>query len=185
MLANPSFLADMVQPSPYEKISRAISFGVRLAYPSSLILMNQAFSAKRQASKNSGIPWARQSLETALMFSMLTGSPPTMLFVMVIITSGILARQVDSFSSSFSIFMFPLNGTFLLVSIASGVMKLIALPPCASMLAKVVAKWALFGTISPSDTEHRKRMRSAARPWCAGITWRYPKISLTTCSNFR
>ena len=40
MLASPSFLADIVQPSASEKISRAISSGERPACPSSRVLMN-------------------------------------------------------------------------------------------------------------------------------------------------
>ena len=39
MLARPSFLADIVQPSASENISCAISFGVRSAWPSSRFLM--------------------------------------------------------------------------------------------------------------------------------------------------
>ena len=40
MLARPSFLADMVQPSASENISCAIAFGVRPAWPASRVLMN-------------------------------------------------------------------------------------------------------------------------------------------------
>ena len=54
MLARPSFLADIVHPSASENISRAISFGVRPAWPSSRTLMKYAFSAKRQASRKKG-----------------------------------------------------------------------------------------------------------------------------------
>ena len=39
MLARPSFLADIVQPSASENISRAISFGVRADWPGSRCLM--------------------------------------------------------------------------------------------------------------------------------------------------
>ncbi len=50
MFARPSFLALMVQPSAWLKISRTISATVLCPCPFSRCLMNQAFSAKRQAS---------------------------------------------------------------------------------------------------------------------------------------
>ncbi len=56
MLASPSFLADIVHPSASENISGAISRGVRVGVAPSRILMNQAFSANRQASRKNGMP---------------------------------------------------------------------------------------------------------------------------------
>jgi len=56
MFARPSFFADMMQPSASENISWAISFGVRSRWPGSRCLMNQAFSAKRQASRKNSLP---------------------------------------------------------------------------------------------------------------------------------
>ncbi|MBS1265020.1 MAG: hypothetical protein MAG471_00848 [Acidimicrobiaceae bacterium] len=73
MLARPSFLADMVQPSASENISCAISFGVLSAYPSSRVLMNQAFSANRQASRKNGTAYSSHTWRTALRLAMDTG----------------------------------------------------------------------------------------------------------------
>ena len=53
----------------------------------------------------------------------------------------------------------------------------------ASMLARVVSKWVLFGTMSPAFTAVPNRMRSAARPWCVGMTCFSPVISWTDASN--
>ena len=36
------------------------------------------------------------------------------------------------------------------------------------MLARVVSKWALFGTTLPGPPTSSNRMRSLARPWCVG-----------------
>ena len=44
------------------------------------------------------------------------------------------------------------------------------------MLARVVSKWMLLGTLSPFLTIAPKRTRSAARPWWVGMTWLKPKI---------
>ena len=73
MFTSPSFLALMVQPSPYENISRAISRTGRPACPGSRSRMNQQFSAKRQASKNSGTPCRSHTARTARTFSSDTG----------------------------------------------------------------------------------------------------------------
>jgi hypothetical protein len=51
MLASGSFLADMVIPSASADISRTMSGTGTSAYPGSRVLMNQAFSANRQASR--------------------------------------------------------------------------------------------------------------------------------------
>ena len=55
MFTRPSFFADIVQPSPYLKSSRAMSKIDASAYAGSRSLMKKQFSAKRQASKNRGI----------------------------------------------------------------------------------------------------------------------------------
>jgi hypothetical protein len=52
--------------------------------------MNQAFSAKRQASMKKGTPWRRQISLAARMLAMLTGCPPPELLVTVIIARGTL-----------------------------------------------------------------------------------------------
>ena len=55
--------------------------------------MNHAFSAKRQASRNSGTPWRSQTARTARRFSRLTGWPPPELFVTVTKTTGTSAAR--------------------------------------------------------------------------------------------
>jgi hypothetical protein len=50
-------------------------------------------------------------------------------------------------------------------------------------LARVVSKWVLFGTTSPGLHSVENRIRSAARPWCVGSTWRNPKMSCTAASK--
>ena len=59
--------------------------------PGSRSRMNQAFSANRQASRYSGMPWRAQTAFTASMFAIETGCPPPELLVTVSITSGIFA----------------------------------------------------------------------------------------------
>ena len=54
MFASPSFLALIVMPSASDAISRTMSGMDRSAWPGSRVLMNQAFSANRQASRKSG-----------------------------------------------------------------------------------------------------------------------------------
>ena len=58
MLASGSFFALIVIPSASEAISRTMSATSRPAWPSSRSRMNHAFSANRQASRNSGTPVA-------------------------------------------------------------------------------------------------------------------------------
>ena len=52
------------------------------------------------------------------------------------------------------------------------------------MLARVVSKWMLLGTLSPFLRIEPKRTRSAARPWCVGMTWLKPKIDRTDSSRW-
>jgi hypothetical protein len=51
------------------------------------------------------------------------------------------------------------------------------------MLARVVSKWVLFGTQSPGRSIVAARIRSAALPWCVGITCRKPVMSFTAASK--
>ena len=60
----------------------------RSAWPGSRVLMNHAFSANRQASRNSGTPWRSHTARTARRFSSDTGWPPPELFVTVTNTTG-------------------------------------------------------------------------------------------------
>ncbi|MBP1633292.1 MAG: hypothetical protein H6Q11_1580, partial [Acidobacteria bacterium] len=96
MLAIPSFLAEKVHPSARENISTAISSGVRPAWPGSRILMNQAFSANRHASRNSGRPCRSHTSRTARRFSRETGCPPPELLVTVTITSGMRSAPTSA-----------------------------------------------------------------------------------------
>ena len=88
MFARPSFLADIVMPSASAAISRTMSGIERSPWPGSRSLMNQAFSAKRQASRKSGTPWRSQTARTARRFSSETGCPPPELLVTVTNTTG-------------------------------------------------------------------------------------------------
>ena len=74
--------------------SRATMSGTRgRAWPGSRCLMNQAFSANRQASRNSGIPFRSQTLRTSLRLASDTGWPPPELLVTVIMTTGMVAAR--------------------------------------------------------------------------------------------
>ncbi len=134
--------------------------------------MNQAFSAKRQASRKSGLPWAWAISETARRFSSETGWPPPELFVIVIITQGTSAPRSVRRASRALTSMFPLNGCSLLGSWPSGMTRSSASAPVNSMLARVVSKWVLLGTTFPAPPMTEKRIRSAARPWWVGMTCR-------------
>ncbi len=79
--------------------------------------------------------------------------------------------------------MFPLKGCRWLGSFASGIGMSTAVAPTNSQLARVVSKCVLFGTMSPFLHITLNRMRSAARPWCVGITWRNPKMDCTDSRN--
>ncbi len=63
MFTRPSFLALMVHPSASPNISWAMRFTGTSAKPGSRIFTNMAFSAKRQASRMSGLPWRCSSSE--------------------------------------------------------------------------------------------------------------------------
>ena len=88
MLASPSFFALIVIPSASDAISRTMSVIARSACPGSRVLMNQAFSANRQASMKSGMPCRSQTSRTALRFASETGWPPPELLVTVTNTTG-------------------------------------------------------------------------------------------------
>jgi hypothetical protein len=81
--------------------------------------------------------------------------------------------------------MLPLNGATCIGDRPASVSRSTASAPLCSMLARVVSKWALFGTILPRPAGGlpimtSKRMRSLARPWCVGRTLRNPVSCLTT-----
>ncbi len=180
MFASPSFLADIVQPSAREKTSWAISFGVRSAWPGSRSLMNQAFSAKRQASMMNGLPYLSQRARIPRMFSRETGWPPPELFVMVTITIGTLSPSSTRVFSSFSRSMFPLKGWMSDGTFPSAMTRSRASAPSTSMFARVVSKCVLLGMTIPGFRIVWKRIRSAARPWCVGMMCAKPVRSFTT-----
>jgi hypothetical protein len=145
MLARPSFLADIVIPSASEAISRTISTTLRSAWPGSRVLMNQAFSANRQASRKRGTPWRSQIARTPRRFSRLTGWPPPELLVIVTKTAGTFAgpssaRRVSSLTRS----MFPLNGCSTSGWRPSSMTRSTAAAPVNSTFARVVSKWVLL-----------------------------------------
>ena len=145
--------------------------------------MKNAFSAKRQASKKNGTPCRLQTALTSRMLASETGWPPPLLFVMVIMTRGILSPPRSSAFSSLETSMFPLKGERESGSYAPSFTRLTALAPRTSMLAWVVSKWMLLRTDCPCFTSASKRTRSAARPWCVGMTWGKPKTFRTALSK--
>ena len=146
--------------------------------------MNQAFSAKRHASKISGKSYSSHTSRTARTFSIDTGWPPPELLVTVNITIGMRSAPTSSIVAlSASTSMFPLNGRITDGSRPSGMTMSRASAPWYSTLARVVSKWVLFGTTSPSLTATVNRIFSAALPWCVGMTWSNPVMLLTADSN--
>ena len=184
MLASASFFALIVIPSASEAISRTMSATERSAWPGSRSRMNHAFSAKRHASRKSGTPCRSQMARTPRRFSSETGWPPPELFVIVTITAGTSAgARAASSRSSAARSMFPLNGCTRAGSSASGMGRSTASAPVYSMFARVVSKCVLFGTILPGPPIAVKRIFSAARPWCVGITCRNGNSSCTAARN--
>ncbi len=76
--------------------------------------------------------------------------------------------------------MLPLNGWTAEGTRPSAMTRSRASASSTSTFARVVSKWLLFGTTSPAFSTVWNRMRSAARPWCVGMTWRKPVRSCTT-----
>jgi hypothetical protein len=181
MLPSGSFLADIVMPSAYEAISRTMSGMDRSDCPGSRCLTNQAFSANRQASRNSGTSKRSHSSRTPRRFSSETGWPPPELFVIVTKTTGTSLSVSTRSSAARS--MLPLKGWSALGSSPSGMSRSTASAPVNSTLARVVSKWLLFGTVLPSPPSWLNRIRSAARPWCVGMTCLNGKSSFTAASK--
>ena len=115
--------------------------------PGSRSRMNQAFSAKRQASRNSGTPWRVADRPDAAQVLQRDG-----LAAAGVVRDGhehdrdVGAASLRGASSSRSRSMFPLNGWRELGSRPSGITRSTASAPVASTLARVVSKWVLFGT---------------------------------------
>ena len=180
IFARPSFLADIVHPSASANISATISLGVWSSYPGSRSLTNHEFSANRHASRKKGIPWRSQTSRTSRRLAMETGCPPPELFVTVTITIGIRSTPTSEMVlSRAAMSMFPLNGCSDPGSRPSAMTRSRASAPWYSTLARVVSKWVLLGTTSPSLTITEKRIRSAARPWWVGMISFNPVIPWT------
>src|SRR6516165_7285772 len=180
MLARPSFFADMVEPSAFENISRAISRGVLSAKPAS-----RDFDEVGIFSEAAGVDIQRDAILLAdLLYFADVGHRHGLA------AAGVVgdrehherdflgsSRSISSWRRSVS--MFPLKGKKWAGSLASGVGRSTAVAPTNPQFARVVSKCVLFGTMSPFLQVTLKRMRSAARPWCVGITWRNSKIACT------
>ena len=68
-------------------------------------------------------------------------------------------------------------------TVPSRMTRSLASTPSTSMLARVVSKWLLLGTIWPGFRIEWNRIRSAARPWWVGMMCLKPVRSDTTCSK--
>ncbi len=146
-------------------------------------MTNQQFSAKRAASMKRGTSKRSQRARTARTLAMETGWPPMVLLVTVRNTKGTSRARSVRTASSRSRSMLPLKGASAWVSAASGQGRSRATPRSYSMLARVVSKWVLLGTMSPLFTVSANRMRSAARPWWTGMTWASPVRPVTAAVN--
>jgi hypothetical protein len=130
------------------------------------------------------MPCSRHSAETSRTFASDTGWPPAELFVSVSMHSGMRAAPTSAMSPrSAGTSRLPLKGEDREGSRPSGQSRSTARAPVASTLARVVSKCVLFGTTSPGLHTVLKRIRSAARPWCVGITTGNPKMSRTAASK--
>ena len=183
MFAIPSFLADIVMPSARAPISRTISTTGRCAWPGSRSLMNHAFSANRQPSRNSGLPCASHTSRIAWRFSSETGWPPPELLVIVTMTTGTASPRSRSSASSAAVSMFPLNGWMSDGWRPSAMTRSTASAPVYSTLARVVSKWVLLGMTLPGPPIAVNRSFSAARPWWVGMTWRNGNSRWTASRN--
>ncbi len=133
-----------------------------------------------------GMPWAWSRSAVALMLAMETGCPPDALLVTVIMPRGMRSTPTSLMScASLSRSMLPLKSASASGSVPDSGMRSMASARVYSMLARVVSKWVLLGTMSPSLVVTEKRMRSAARPWWVGMTCLNPVISRIFSSNWK
>src|SRR3989339_891240 len=109
--------------------------------------MNQAFSAKRQASSIRGMPYLWARADTVLILSSATGCPPPVLLVIVRNTAGILSVDSANNFSSLSVSILPLKGEEEFSFFSSGEKRFFASILFARILASVVSKWPLLGMI--------------------------------------
>src|SRR5712691_1497141 len=175
MLASPSFLALIVQPSESEKISRTISAMERPDCPGSRCRTNQAFSANRHASISRGIPWRRQSSCVSRTLESETGCPPPELF---------RKRQHDKRHAAPVLFEAPLQPRHVHVPLER--MAIGRLLPLRndevqrdSSVDLDVGACRFEMSIVRNDVSRlqtvEKSRFSATLPWCVGMTWGRPK----------
>ena len=186
MFASAVLLGAHRQPSASgEHLAGDLARRLGRACPASRSLMNQAFSAKRQASRKNGTPCRRQMARTPRRFSSETGWPPPELLVIVEHRPGrprpaVLARAVPS-SAARS--MLPLNGCATRWlrgppgSAGRGHAR--PVPRCWRASCRSGCCWARLARRAPIAAN---RIRSAARPWCVGMTCR-SGIRSCTLSN--
>ena len=154
MFASASFFALIVMPSARAAISRTMSATSRSPCPGSRSRMNQAFSANRHASRNSGTPYRSQSVAHAAQVLERDGlARRRELFVIVTNTTGTSAARSASSASSAPRSMFPLNGCSFAGSRPSGITRSTASAPVNSTFARVVSKCVLFGTTLPGPAD--------------------------------
>src|SRR5215472_2173276 len=148
-----------------------ISFGILLSYPGSRSLMKYAFSANRQVSKYSGILCFLHTVLTVVALAIETGCPPPELFVTVSITSGIFSCPIRVMTSSSAPNIdVALEGQSHRQLFRFRNRQVQGSAPTNSTFARVVSKCVLLGATSPFLPTRLNRMRSAAAPWCLGIT---------------
>jgi len=113
---------------------------------------------------------------TSRTFAIETGCPPPELLVTVSITSGIFfapSRSITSASRACPYFLKRMTNAALSLREWED-------PSPGHRRIRNWRGWcqsACCSTMSPFLHITLKRMRSAARPWCVGITWRKPKIA--------
>jgi len=106
------------------------------------------------------------------------------LFVAVRTTAGTFSAPTSSTTRrAASTEKSPLNGSSLSGSRAPSTGQSTGSAPFAATWARVVSKWALFRTVSPSSTSAPYRTFSAPRPWWAGTMCSKPMTSSTAASR--
>ncbi|MPN21648.1 hypothetical protein SDC9_169028 [bioreactor metagenome] len=135
------------------------------SYPFSRNFIKYAFSANRQQSRYNGIPYLLKIFFVSRIFSIETGCPPPLLFVMVSIPIGI--RSLPYFlivSSSLLRSIFPLKSAITSGLTPSAVGKSTGIAPMNSKLPRVVSKCVLFGTTLSALATTLNKTFSAALP---------------------
>src|SRR3989339_485305 len=172
-----------------------ISSMLLFSYPVSYFFMNQAFSAKRQASSIRGMPYLWAIAATALILSSATGWPPPVLLVIVRKTTGTLSLDSANNFSSLIVSILPLKREEEFSSLSSGEKRFLASILFARILASVVSKWPLLGMIKfwPVSPRRENKASSADRPWWkikafgrfspGSLKYFFPKVSRIRSAN--